>query len=88
MQQPAPELRVIIVVDVDRMDAVVRALAEIGVRIDQEIPAIGVVIGHVPEALITTIGRIDGVSAVEAERQVVIDGPDSDLPERADPHPG
>jgi hypothetical protein len=80
MQQPAPELPVIIVVDADRIDAVVRALAEIGVRIDQTVPTIGVVTGRAPEALVATIGRIEGVLAVEAERQVVIEPPDSDIP--------
>lgn len=76
-------MRVNIVVDPDRFDEVVRALGESGVAVDDRSPAIGTVSGRIaaatPEAL-AAISAIDGVVAVEPEREIHLPPPESGVP--------
>jgi hypothetical protein len=73
MHGAEPELRVTIIVAPERYDAVVEALAGAGVRIDESFTAIGVVSGRVPPALVTAVTDLDGVLAVEPERDMRLD---------------
>jgi hypothetical protein len=76
---PEPELPVTILVDPDRFGAVTSELVAAGVRVDEELPAVGVVTGRVAVDRVVTVGRIDGVLAVEAERAVRLPPPDADV---------
>jgi len=74
-----PEVPVTILVEPDRFDAVLHELARAQVRVDAELRAIGTISARVPPDRLAAIGDIDGVLAVEPEREVHISPPDADL---------
>jgi hypothetical protein len=79
MPTAEPELPVTILVDPDRFGPVTSELAAAGVRVDEQLPAVGVVTGRVTADRVATVGRIDGVLSVEADRGTQLPPPDSDV---------
>jgi hypothetical protein len=62
----------------DAIDGVAAALREAGLRLDQVLPATGVITGAVDDhAAIASLARVDGVAAVEPAQEVFIPPPDA-----------
>jgi hypothetical protein len=79
MGQREREVSIRILVDPERFDAAVRALSDAGVQVDQALREVGAVTGRVTGGRLAALQSLDGVLAVEPEREVRISPPDSDL---------
>lgn len=79
MDEHSSKVRINVVVDDERFDAVKEALTESGVEIDEEQRTIGTVAGRVGSDQVDEIARLDGVLAVEPEETIQLPPPESDL---------
>ena len=60
-----------------RFSEVVKRLQDAGLKIDEELKEVGVILGRVDRDQVAQLGNVEGVSAVEVSRQVQIAPPDS-----------
>mgnify|MGYP001371617426 CR=1 FL=1 len=72
-----PEVPLLVAVDPDRFADVVRRLADTGLTVRDRHPHLGMVTGEAPPELIPLLEAVDGVAAVERQRQVGVQPPDS-----------
>jgi nitrate reductase NapAB chaperone NapD len=80
MPNAESDLPVTVLVDPDRYDAVVRALtAADDVSIEAEQRAIGTITARVAAKHVATLRGIDGVLAVETQRNIQLPPPDADI---------
>lgn len=60
----------------DRIDDVAAALEAAGLSVERVLRAVGVIVGSGEAGLRATLAGLDGVGAVEPDRQVRLDPPD------------
>lgn len=81
--EPAPgppeELHVELAVDPDRLDTVLPAIEEAGATVEQVLAGLGVVSVRAPRSALAAIEAVDGVSAVEPEREVQLPPPEDEV---------
>jgi hypothetical protein len=65
--------------DGDEFEAVVARCRKAGLRVDQALPAIGVISGRINAAGRRRLGRVKGVTAVESDRAISIPPPDNEV---------
>jgi hypothetical protein len=63
----------------ERMPAVVQELEQAGVEVHETLKSIGTITGAVEEAKVASLRDVDGVAAVEPERQASVPPPDSPI---------
>lgn len=63
----------------NRVPEVARALERAGLKIEEELEAIGVITGEIDDAKVDDLHRIEGVAHVEPERRVGIAPPESEI---------
>ena len=76
---PPPEVTINVLVELDRIDEVAKALENAGLAIERRNPTIGTISGRVDSASVPTVRKTDGVIAIEADRSFSVPPPDSDL---------
>lgn len=74
---PGDEVPLLVAVDPDHFADVVRRLADAGLTVRTRHPRLGTVAGEAPPELIPVLEAVDGVTAVERQRQVGIAPPDA-----------
>ena len=70
-------VRVVLSVDPERFDDVVRAAASVGLDVDEEMREAGVVAGTVKRKNMSALREVAGVEAMERERTIQLPPPDS-----------
>jgi hypothetical protein len=75
----SPEVPITVLVDEERFDEALLALADAGVQVDAEHREIGVVSGRVGADRLDAVAALDGVRAVEPDRTVQLPDPDADV---------
>jgi hypothetical protein len=70
-------VRVVLSVDPERFDDVVRAAASVGLDVDEEMREAGVVAGKVKRKNMSALREVAGVEAMERERTIQLPPPDS-----------
>jgi hypothetical protein len=63
----------------NRVSEVARALEKAGLKVEEELATIGVITGEIDDAKVDDVHRVEGVAHVEAEREVRIAPPESDI---------
>jgi hypothetical protein len=63
----------------DRLDDVVARLKKAGLRVDQVLREMGMVLGHAPASKLAALRRTGGVQSVESEGEVAIPDPGEDV---------
>ena len=63
----------------DRFSEVVRRVKEVGLKVDQELKDIGVVIGSIEPDKLVDLERVEGVIAAELSREIRIAPPESEV---------
>jgi hypothetical protein len=63
----------------DRFDDVVRRMEQAGLKVQQQLQALGVVSGSIDSAKMSSLEKVAGVAGVERSRQVQIPPPESDV---------
>jgi hypothetical protein len=63
----------------ERIDEVVAALEEGGMRVEQVLRPVGVITGSADTQRVQALGAVVGVAAVEPQRTVQLPPPDSDV---------
>jgi hypothetical protein len=70
-------VRVVLSVDPERFDDVVRAAARVGLVVEEKMREAGVVAGQVDRKNMSALQKVAGVEAMERERTVQLPPPDS-----------
>jgi hypothetical protein len=76
------QLDVIVSVDDSRLSEfakIVQAMRSAGLKVDEEMPAVGVVAGSVEAKALPKLQQVDGVAQVERSRSYHLAPPDSDV---------
>jgi hypothetical protein len=76
-RQKPEAVRVVLSVDPERFDEVVRAAADVGLLVEEEMREAGVVAGSVERKQMSALRDVAGVEAVERERTFQLPPPDS-----------
>ncbi len=63
----------------DQFDEVVRRLEKAGLKVEQELEAIGVVCGSIDSAKLADFDKVEGIAAVEEQRDYQLAPPESDV---------
>lgn len=74
------DVKVIVSLTADAADHygdVVLACERAGLRVDQQLPGLGVVTGQIEASTIDELRRVAGVDAVELDQRIVLPPPDS-----------
>jgi hypothetical protein len=61
---------------VGQLKKVVQAAKKAGMKVEQQLDALGVLTGSIDEGKVDRLRQIEGVSSVEAEREIRIPPPD------------
>ena len=64
---------------VDRFPDVVQGMKEAGLRVSQQMEAVGVVSGSIDPAKLSDLKQVEGVAAVERSRSFQLPPPESDV---------
>ena len=62
-----------------RFDEVVRRMERAGLKVQQKLPAIGIVSGSIDSGKVESLEQLPEVSAVERSRSIQIPPPESDI---------
>jgi hypothetical protein len=62
---------------VSRLKDVAQAAKKVGMKVDQQLDALGVLTGSIDQSKLAQLRRVDGVSSIEEEREVSIPKPDN-----------
>jgi hypothetical protein len=79
---PMPEVTVNVLIADDKMDKfaeVIHACRQAGLRIEQQMPLTGTVIGAIETDKLDNLKKVDGVSEVEVSRRISIPPSDSEI---------
>jgi hypothetical protein len=77
-----PEVTVNVLIADDKMDKfaeVIHACRQAGLRIEQQMPLTGTVIGAIETDKLDNLKKVDGVSEVEVSRRISIPPSDSEI---------
>jgi hypothetical protein len=78
MPQPEPDVPVTILIEPESFAVVAAVLAAADhVRVDAELPSIGVISARVPAGRVAALGELAGVRSVEPERGFQLPPPDA-----------
>lgn len=69
---PDDRVRVNILLDAEQGQAVSEKLREAGLQIEQELGLLGIITGAVPQESMAALAAIEGVLAVEEDREVTL----------------